>query len=190
MANVDAPNGLRPVKHLDGSPYNGLANRYYVPASDSTAIFVGDAVQSAGSADANGVPSVAAYASGGGNLLGVCVGIEPLTDESENYRAASTERYIWVADAPDIIFEVQEDSVGGALAATQVGNNFDVAVTAGVTTGGGASRMELDSSDASGTATAQLRVLRLAPLEDNEIGDNAKWWVLINEHEFKSTTGV
>jgi hypothetical protein len=187
MPNVDAPNGLRPVKHLDGSPFSGTANRYFVPATDSTAIFVGDAVVSAGSADADGIPTVA-QASAGGNLLGVVVGIEPETDESLNYRAASTARYVFVADSPDVVFEIQEDSDGGAIAATAVGNNADLVVGSG-STATGTSGMELDSSGV-GTAAAQLRILELAQRPDNEIGTNAKWLVMLNEHERKSTTGT
>ncbi len=188
MANVDAPNGLRPVKHLDGSPYNGMANRYYVPASDGTAIFLGDAVVHAGSADADGIPSVAQAAAGDADIIGVVVGIEPRTDEDLNFRAASTERYLLVADAPDLVFEVQEDSAGGALAATNVGQNADIVVGTGNSTVG-RSAMELDSSSAT-AATAQLRILSLVQRADNEIGDQAKWLVMINEHAHKITAGT
>lgn len=187
MANVDAPRGLRPVKHLDGSPYNGACNRYYVPSSDGTAIFIGDAVKSAGSADADGVASVA-QAAAGNTIRGVVIGVEPVTDESLVYRAASTERYVYVADAPDLIFEIQEDSDGGALTAASVGLNADLIVAAGSTTTG-TSGMELDSSTAA-TGSAQLRILGLVRRPDNEIGTNAAWQVMINEHELKGTTGV
>lgn len=187
MANVDRVNGLRPVKHLDGSPYNGAANRYYVPSSDGTAIFPGDAVKSAGSADANGVASVA-QAAAGDALRGVVVGVEPITDESLIYRAASTERYVLVADAPDLVFEIQEDADGGALAAVDVGLNADIVVAAG-NTDTGTSGMELDTSTKVSSA-AQLRILGFVQRPDNEIGANAKVLVAINEHELKSTTGV
>lgn len=189
MANTDAPFGLRPVKHLDGSPYNGATTKYYVPSTDNTAIFIGDAVVLGSTADAYGNPTVTAYASGGGNIIGVCVGVEPETADSTIYRAASTARFVYVADAPDLVCEIQEDSVGGAVAVGQVGNNFDIAVTAGSTTTG-LSAMELDSSDASGTAAAQLRLIGLVQRPDNEVGTNAKWLVAINEHSYKSTTGV
>lgn len=187
MANVDRVNGLRPVAHRNGAPYTGAANRYYVPSSDGTAIFVGDAVKSAGSADSDGVPSVA-QAAAGDAIRGVVVGVEPVTDESTSYRAASTERYVFVADDPDLVFEVQEDSVGGDLAATDVGSNADIVVGSGSTTTG-TSGMELDSSTAATTA-AQLRILGLAQRADNEIGTNARWLVSINEHELTSTTGA
>lgn len=187
MANVDRVNGARPVKHLDGSPYNGAVNRYCIPASDGTAVFIGDFVKSGGSADANGVPTVIAAAAGDA-LRGVVVGIVPDTADSLIYRAASTLRYVLVADAPDLVFEIQEDSVGGALAVTDVGENADIVVAAG-STSTGTSGMELDSSTHA-TTSAQLRILGLRQRADNEIGVNAKWLVSINEHELKSTTGV
>lgn len=189
MANVDRPNGLRPVKHLDGSPYNGAVNRYYIPASDSTATFVGDAVKSGGTADADGVPTIA-QAAAGDAIRGVIVAFEPNPDNlGINYRAASTARYALVADAPDLVFEIQEDAVGGAVAITAVGNNADLVVGSGNTTSG-ASGMELDSSTVA-TTTAQLRILGFVQDPKNEVGvANAKLLVSINEHELKSTTGV
>lgn len=187
MANVDSPSGLRPVKHLDGSPYNGMTNRYYVDSSYGTAIFTGDAVKSSGTADANGVPGVEQVAAGE-NIRGVVVGVEPVTDESLSYIPASTGGYVFVADAPDIIFEIQEDSAGGALAVTNIGQNADIVVGTGSTVTG-TSAMELDSSTAAATA-AQLRILRLVQREDNEIGTNAKFEVMANEHELKITAGV
>lgn len=184
MPNVNAPAGLRPVKHLDGSPYNDASNRYYVPASDGTAIHIGDAVKSAGSADALGVPDVT-RAAAGDTIRGVVVGIEPRTDDDLNFRAASTERYVLVADAPDIVFEIQED---GAIAVTAVGNNADIVVGTPNSVVG-RSGMQLQSSSV-GTATAQLRILGHSQRPDNEVGTNSKLLVLINEHELKSVTGV
>jgi len=187
MANSDTVKGLKPIRHRNGAPYNGAANRYYIPASDGTAVYVGDAVKSAGSADADGVPTVA-QAAAGDAIRGVVVAVEPETNDSTIYRVASTARYVYVADDPDLVFEIQEDSVGGALAATDVGNNADLIVASG-STDTGFSGMELDSSTKA-TTTAQLRILRLVPRPDNSIGANAKWEVMINEHELSSTTGT
>ena len=187
MANTDAPFGLRPVKHLDGSPYNGAYNRYYVPTSETNNIFIGDPVGVGGSADADGVPDVTRSAVNTA-ILGVVVGIEPVNSESALYRAASAEAYVYVADAPDLVFEIQEDSTGGAIAATSVGLNADIAITAG-STAAARSNIELDSSDVK-TGTAQLRILGLAQRADNSIGTNANWLVMINEHALKTTTGV
>lgn len=191
MANVDRANGARPIRYLSGAPWNGKTRRYYVPSTDGTAIYVGDFVKSAGSADADGVPTVA-QAAAGNTLLGVVVGIEPNpTNLSAVYRAASTAAYVYVCDDPNVVYEIQEDSVGGAMTATNVGNNGDIVVGSG-NTSNGVSGMQLDSSDVISTTTgsAQLRVLRLASRVDNAIGNYAKWEVVINEHEWKSTTGT
>lgn len=188
MANVDRVNGARPVKHLDGSPYNGAANKYYIPASDNTAVFVGDFVKSNGTGHTDGTPGCIQAAATDAQLLGVVVGVIPDTADSLIYRAASTGRYVLVADAPDLVFEIQEDSVGGALAITDIQRNADITVAAGNTTTG-TSGMELDSSDIK-DATAQLRLIGPVLRADNEIGTNCKWLVTINEHVYKTTTGV
>ena len=188
MANIDKPAGARVVGHLDGSPYTGAGRRYHIPATDSTATFVGDFVKSAGSADADGVPTIA-QAAATDTILGVILSFEadPDNDSTLN-RTASTSRYAMVADEPDIVVHIQEDAVGGALAATDIGNNCDITVGTG-DTNTGLSAMEIDSSDAQ-TTSAQLRVLRLVRAADNEIGANAVYECMINEHERKSTTGT
>lgn len=188
MANVNRANGARPVKHISGSPYNGQCNKYYVPSTDGTAIFVGDFVKSGGTTDADGVPT-AAVAAAGNTLRGVCVGVIPDTADSLIYRAASTARYILVCDDPDIVFEIQADNGGAVLALADVGENADILVTGGSTTTG-TSATELDSSTHV-TTTAQLRILGFVQRPDNApAADYAKVLVLINEHELKSTSGV
>ena len=42
MANVDRPNGFKPVMHLNGSPYNGQYRKYYSPTDN---LFMGDLVE-------------------------------------------------------------------------------------------------------------------------------------------------
>lgn len=188
MANVDKPLGARPIRHLDGSPYTGAVNRYHIPATDSTAVFIGDFVKHAGSADADGVPTVA-QAAATDALLGVVIGFEIDADNTTQlHRTASTARYALVADAPDLIYEIQEDAVGGALAATDIGTNCDIVVGSG-DTNSGMSAMEIDSNTA-GASDGQLRLLRLVHDEDNEIGANAIYEVMINEHEHKKVAGT
>jgi len=196
MANQDSPSGLKPVKHLNGNPWNGVANMYSIPVGNAAAIFIGDAVVSEGSADATGkYPSIAGYVSGGGNLRGVVIGFsdQPFmafdtSDLDRKYCPATTAMYALVVDDPDVIFEIQENNAGGDLAATEVGGNADIAVTAG-NTASGISGMELDSSG-TGTGTAQLRILAVVNRDDNALGTNCKFLVRINEHELRSTTGV
>ncbi len=198
MANADRPFGMIPVGHLDGAPFNGMTRMYLF--DDSNACYIGDPVKLGGSAGAaglfvngvncEGMPN-ATVAAATDTLLGVVVAFLPLQSDPTivHKQATTTDRIGLVVDAPDVIFEVQEDSVGNDVAVTQVGNNFDIAYTAGNTTTG-VSAMELDSSDNTGTSTATLRLLRLVSRADNALGTNAKWHVVINEHCFKSTTGV
>lgn len=188
MANVNNPNGATPIKHLTGAPYNDLTNEYFIPSSDSTAVFIGDFVKLAGSAAADGTPTIA-QAAAGDTLLGVVVGFRPNPDNlALNYRAASTDRYALVADSPDLIFLIQEDSVGGALTAAETGENADIIVGTGSTSTGRSAAM-IDSSTHT-SSTANLRLMRAYKSDDNAIGNYCKWEVMINEHALKGTTGV
>lgn len=190
MANSDTPFGLRPVRYLSGAPYNGAANKYYVPASDGTAIYLGGLVKMAGSGDANGIASVTGNVSTGNAVIGVVVGIDPVEGAGANgrdstiYRVASTERYVYVADDPNLVFEIQDDSAGGDLAATHIGNSADITgFTSGSTTTG-LSAIEIDSSTAtaSGDGTEDVVIMGLVQRVDNSIGTNAKWLVRLNNH--------
>lgn len=191
MANANTPFGLRPVRHRNGAAYNGSATRYFVPAADATALFIGDPVILAGSADADGVATVTrATAAGGAFMLGPVVSVEPVTRDSTPYREASTARYVWVADDPDLQFMVQEDGVGGALAVADVGLNADWIVGTGSAITGLSGAM-LDTSTKATTATLQLRIMGFAQTVDNEVGNaNAKVLVSINLHALRNTTGI
>ena len=37
MANTSRPNGFRPVKYLNGTPWNGAFRIYAIPAAEGTA---------------------------------------------------------------------------------------------------------------------------------------------------------
>jgi len=153
MANLDTPFGFKPVKNLNGSPWNGKVNVYYVPSTDATAIFKGDAVKSAGSADATGKYPTVTQATAGAAVRGVVIGFGDNPNVMTNpdnpmraYRPASTAMYAFVVDDPQVIFEVQEDSDGAALAVAAVGLSTNFVVGSG-STATGKSAMELDSSD-------------------------------------------
>lgn len=184
MPNSNAPMGLRPVRYLSGSPYNGAVNRYFVPSTDATAIYIGGLVKPAGSADANGVMTVTGNVSTGNAVVGVVVGVQPVTADSTTYRAASTDRYVYVADDPDLVFEIQEDGVGGSLAATSVANAADIIGFTGGSTSTGLSSLMLDSSTATaaGDGTEDVLIVGLVQRPDNEIGTTAKWLVRLGNH--------
>lgn len=179
MANTNVAFGLKPVRMLDGSPYNGCCDMFYVPASDGTALYIGDPVVFAGSADSAGVPSVARSAAAGA-ITGAVVGFMPDgTTNMAGYRAASTAAYVLVAHGQDILFEIQDDSVGGALAATDIGLNADIIVAAG-SSYTKRSGVMLDTSTKATTATLPLKIRGLAQRPDVEIGTTSKVLVSLN----------
>jgi hypothetical protein len=196
MANSNAPTGLTPRRYRNGSPWMGACRTYYVPATDATAIGIGDPVIIAGGADAAGVPTVTLATAGATNrITGVCVGIRPGGNSTlipPRLRAASTAEYILVTDDPALLYEVQEDSVGGALTAASTDLNCDlVAGTASTYTG--LSAWQLDSSTAAVGATLQMRLIGLQIRADNVFGANAKWLASINlptETGAAGSTGV
>ncbi len=191
MANVSRINGFRPVRYLNGAPWTGAATKYFVRAADSTALFMGDAVKLDGGSDANGIRSVT-QATAGAAAVGVVVGmaVDPLLINSPQYRPASTARYIMVVDDPNVLFEVQEDAVGGALASDSVGLNASLIVGSGSTTTG-QSGMQLDTSTAATTATLELKIMEFSQRPDNEVASaNAKVIVKINNHQLGSHTGT
>lgn len=189
MANANRPTGLSPVKHLNGSPYNGQTNLYSIAANYGTALAVGDPVGLSGTSDGNGVPGIILGVAGG-TLVGVIVGLGKLENSLANpsnldqiIKPASQPDvwYAMVADAPDLIFEAQEDSVGGALTAASVGLN--ASLISG-TDNGFVSGWQIDSSTALGTNTLQVQLLGLARRVDNAFGNQAKWLIRINNHQY------
>lgn len=195
MANLDTPFGFKPIKHLMGTCWNGKVNTYYVPSTDNVALFKGDAVKSAGAADATGKYPTVTQAAAGNVIRGVVVGFgdNPNTmthpdTPNRDYRPAAIAMYVFVVDDPFVIFEVQEDSDANSITAAMVGMSIDIVVGSG-STATGKSAMELDSSD-SATALGQCKILRAVNREDNELGNYCKWEVTIIEHEMLAATDV
>jgi hypothetical protein len=199
VANINGPFGLRPLSYAWGGPYNGAVSTFYVPASNATALFLGDPLALLGnSSDANGVPAVGIATAGSTNywlgpMLGVSnnAGSAVITVQwtTPVYIPANTAAYVYVADDPNLVHEIQEDSVGGALAATAAGLNANLVAGTGSTVTGW-SGWQLQSSSAAVTATLQLRIMRLTQKTGNAIGANAKWLVRNNLNSWLNATGV
>ena len=206
MSSVSRLNGFRPVKTITGAPYNGGANVYFVPASDSSVIMVGDAVKLLGDARAaTGVATVTRCSAGTDIPVGVVVGIlfsgvgdaqnvPPVTDlNTPVYRRASTDRYLLVADDPNIVYEAQYlgTSVAAATITANVGQNAQIDVTAG-NTSSGASGMSVSTTLAT-TATLPLKIVGFPQRPDNIPGDTFfSYYVKLNSSTMGSlgTTGV
>lgn len=179
MANANVATGLKPVRMLDGSPYSGNADMFYMPSSVATACFIGDPVKLGGSADSAGVASIALCAATD-TITGVIVGFADPTSMSAGYGAASTARYPLVAHGQDILFEIQEDGVGGAIAAADIGLNADIIVAAGSTVTKRSGVM-LDTSTKATTNTLGMRIRGIAQRPDNALDTNAKVLVSLND---------
>ena len=181
MANTNNAEGLKPVRYASGAPYNGACDIFYVPATDGTALFVGDPVILAGDADADGVPTVTrATAGSAGRITGVVVGVRNSPTLTTRYRAASTAQYVHVATDPNLLYEIQCDS-SATPASGDVGLNADLASGSGSTVTG-LSGFQLSTTSKATTATLQLRIEGAVVRQDNAIGTNAKWLVRVNQH--------
>jgi hypothetical protein len=196
MANVSVVQGLKAVGNLRGDGTTGRVRRYFVPASDNTALFIGDAVKSGGTSDPLTGLATITQAAAGDTLRGVVVAVDQVdgvavgsTNISRRHRPASTAMYVMVNDDPDTIFEVQEDADVATTALIDIGENADIIVAAG-NASTGLSGMQLDSSTHTPNS-AQLRMLGFVQRPNNAPASaNAKLLVVINEHELKSTSGV
>ena len=186
MANTSRINGFRPVKHLNGAPYNGQANIYEVPAGETVPVFVGDLVKLSDAAGTAGFPAVESACAASSQvvsvpIVGAVVGIinsklDPVDGrmtggsialDTPVYRAASTKQFVLVADSPDIIFEAEADA---SVALADVGLNADLGASAHtnplIT---GASPMYVYSTTApSASATRPFQIMGIVKRPDNE----------------------
>jgi hypothetical protein len=189
MSNVNNPRGLWPRRYLNGAPWNGAARRCYVPASDATYdIYLGSLVIPSGSADANGVMGVTAVTATNSVVLGVVVGVDSLGGvggtgrEASIYRVKATERYIYVADDPEILFSVQDNGLGTA-AAGWVGGSADLTGFTSGSSVSGLSSIVISGATAGGTnSTDDVLIHGLDPTPDNSIAAYARWLVKLQHH--------
>lgn len=188
---TDAPNGLVPVKKLDGSAWTGATNTYPITSTYATALFRGDPVTVLD----DGTLGVGVA---GAACVGVFWGVK-WTDSTgrvrfENYwpgnpgvLTGSTVEAL-VIDDPDTVFSIQEtDASGNAgtpLALTDVGLNANFLYTAG-STATGQSAVSLNNASEDATATLNLKILALDPTPGNAVGNFANWLVTINNHRYR-----
>ena len=204
MANTSRINGFKPVKHLNGSPYNGQANLYEVPAGEAVPVFIGDLVKLSDSAATSLYPAVEAVVGASaqiaaGPILGAVVGIVNVkTDPTSGilstgsisldtpvYRPASTKQFVLVCDSDDVVYEAEADA---SVAAASIGLNVGVGASAHTNPLlTGASPMYVYSTTAPDTtSTRPLQILGIVNRPDNEIGANSKVLVRINVQSFGS----
>lgn len=186
MANTSRIAGFKPVKHLNGSPYNGQANIYEVPVGEAVPVFVGDLVQLSSNDSTTAYPAVKAIVGASAQtaaapIVGSVVGIinaklDPVDGamsggsislDTPVFRAGGVKQYVLVADSPDLIFEAEADV---AVALASIGLNVGVGASAHtLPLAAGASPMYVYATTApSASATRPLQILGVVKRPDNE----------------------
>lgn len=180
MANVDTPNGFKPVCYKSGAKYSG-AHRVYWKDATAGAIGIGDPViRVTNSSDAKGRPEIV-RATTGAAITGVVVGFYPnISNLDQRYFAAATTGYVMVADDPDLYFEVQDNGGASGIIVTQVGEHVDSVTALDCDSTTGVSKYELDTEAVATNNT--WRIEALSERVNNAVGANARWIVSANLH--------
>lgn len=192
MPNIDAPRGFKPVRHLNGSPYNGATNAYKLASGYGTAIYSGDVVKLT-------TDGVLNKAGANEQIRGVAVGFKWVgADGSLNVKSywpagtvtlGAVPADVLVVDDPDILFEAQVTNGTAALTQAIIGatsHNID----AGGNAATGISGMGLDYANF-GTDGRQWRIVAFLERPDND-KSAAYARVLATPllHDFRVQTGI
>lgn len=217
MANPNAPHGLQPVGYVNGAPWTGKANLYWIPSSDTNAYYIGDPVTTIGTTgggDANGVPQIVVHAAGAvtsQQLRGVIVGFQVspvginqggmVPGNAVNLNLAyvpatkANAYYALVADDPDLLFEIQGDNAGtlnpttGTGGGTLFGNAGYTQAAPGTVTGP-VSGTILTTASINTTSTLPLKIISLAYRPNVDYTANTPFIVMINTHELGHGPGT
>ena len=219
MANVNAPHGMNPVGYTNGAPWSGKANLYHIQSSDTIAYYIGDIMQlvpvggangSTHGSDSLGVPNVTGFALGAvtaGSLVGPIVGVQvaPLGTGAGNPQGQNVnlnvmsapatktyDYYVWIADDPNLEFEIQSDSTVLANATT-VGENAGFTAAAPATSFGPVSGTVLTGASVNTTITLPLKIVRMTYRPNvTLVSGFVPLIVRINTHQYvgAGTTGV
>jgi hypothetical protein len=191
MANQLEKFGLRPYRKLDGTPLVGAQNRYTIASGYATAIYQGDLVQptTAGNIErhtANTSDAVVGVFNG-------CFYTDPTTQKPtyKNYypgSIAASDITAFVVDDPDAVFLIDADE---AFTRANLFANYSVTNTTGVTQTG-ISKVQLDVSATGTAATFVVQAIDISQDPDNSdtATSNANILVRINNHFYRSGTGV
>jgi len=191
MANVSEKFGLRPYRKLDGTPLVGAQNRYTIASNYATAIYQGDLVIPVAAGN------IERHTAGNSTpVVGVFNGVfytDPTTQKPtyKNFypgSIAASDITAFVVDDPDAVFLVDANE---AFTRADLFANYSVTNTTGVTQTG-ISKVQLDVS-ATGTAgTFVVQAIDISQDPDNSDTSvsNANILVRINNHFFRSGTGI
>ena len=195
MANKDAAFGLRPVKHVSGSPFNGGQSRYRITTADATNttnIYNGDIVTQ----NTAGIVTRIARADSGSATSAIIVGVfngcyytDPTTSKPtwSNYWPgnAATDAVAFIFDDPYIVYEVQAEA---AFPVADLWGNFDIVDQSTVgDTSSGRSNVELDVTTGATTATLPMKAIEIStdPQNSDVSTANTNVLVLVQNHLYR-----
>jgi hypothetical protein len=181
-SNPNIVNGLQPNQRLDTAAWRNSLRVYYSPASNASALYLGDPViKVAASADVNGINGAVLASAGASNkitgvvcgFLGSCTAGTGLSNASfygqtpgPLYQPASSAKdwYLLVNDDPDTEWVIQSDNNYGGVAGTPVpvaavGKNINLVAGAGSVLGW--SGWYANSDSIATTNTYQLNIIGL-----------------------------
>lgn len=192
MGNTANYFGLRPVKHINGSSWNGLTEKCYVGATYAPLLYIGDPVMinnaladSDATALHTSVELSIPIATTAAPIYGVITSICSSEDIADKWvkKPASTEAYVNVCVDPTVIYHIRDDGLGAPAATWPFLNAWLIQAAAGNALTG-LSGVALDGANVPATTqTFPVTIIRLANLPDNDMADNAIWEVLINTHQ-------
>lgn len=189
---TNAPNGLIPVRKLDGSAWTGATNNYQLTTTYATALFRGDPLIRL----SDGYVGVGVA---GSPVLGVFWGVKYTTSAGvvtfSNYwpgnpgvLTGSTVEAL-VIDDPNVVYSIQETNASGVagtpLALADRGLNANFLYTAG-STSTGQSAVSLNNESENTTDSLNLKIIDLDPTPGNVVGSFANWLVTINASAYKA----
>lgn len=192
---VNAPNGLIPVRLLNGAAWTGATNPYQITNTYATALFRGDPVTLL----SDGTLGVGVA---GAAIIGVFWGCKYVasdgTPKFANYwpgnpgvlTGSSVEAL--VIDDPNTVFTVQETDASGAagtpIALADRGLNINFLYTAG-STATGQSAVSINNASEAVTDTLNMKIIDLDP--NATVGAFANWTCIINNSRYRAgITGI
>ncbi len=193
MSNQLEKFGLRPYRKLDGTPLVGAQNRYTIAPGYATAIFQGDMVVPVGTGN------IQRHAAGtSAAVVGVFNGVfynDPTTQKPtyKNYYPGGVtptqgDITAFVVDDPDAVFLMDADL---SFVRADLFKNYSVTSATGVTqTGISSVQLDVSASGIASTFAVQAIDITQDPENSDVTVSNANILVRINNHFFRSGTGI